>query len=259
MPKGTLSEPRRQRLCPECSTPYIPTGHRQTTCGTDVCRQRRVKRLQRDEKAGIGPAERAARDAEIREIADSEALGIARDIMREELAPVVREQLSEDVLAAIGDMVALTPLLVAALADDLVAEYTEMHTDPEGFVTETTRTDYKRRAAAVALLAKYTIGSPALAPQPEAADAQPLQVNFFGMPRPAWDAEGTAALPDDTSSFVLPAGAGAHVPGTPCDVCGRTDVAFVEQSTRCTDCHAEIRARGMALLTAERPEALPGR
>ncbi len=253
-------EPLGQRICPECSKTYVVTSLRQTTCGTDVCRQRRVQRLRREEKSGIGPAERAARDAEIREIADSEALGIARDIMREELAPVVREQLSEDVLSAIGDMVALTPLLVTALADDLVAEYTETHTDPEGFVTETTRTDYKRRAAAVALLAKYTIGSPALAPQPEAADAQPLQVNFFGMPRPAWDAEGTAVSPtDDTSSFVLPAAAGAHAPGTPCDVCGRTDVPFVEQSTRCADCHAEIRARGLALLTAERPEALPGR
>lgn len=120
-----------------------------------------------------------------------------KDAIQEAVTPVVREALTDDTVKAIHDLLALTPLAVAAIEADLIQEDSA-----------------ERRQKAYTLLMKYTAGHPALMPT---VDPQPpaIVVNFPGMPRPDEQVviEGTAqdVVEEGEPDFIC-AGCGLQLP-----------------------------------------------
>ncbi len=162
---------------------------------------------------------------------------VAREVMAEELRPVVREALTGRVLDSIGAMIDLLPLAQDALLEDLTA--VRALTNDEGEVQyggdgePIYVVDGDRRSKATALVLKYTVGQPGLAPQPEAPSQAPMVVNFNGMPAPAGY---TDAVVD-----AIEIGMNERL----CDTCEEVkDVTlFVGGSSRCEACHEANRAR----------------
>lgn len=133
--------------------------------------------------------------------------------MREELRPVVREALTEEVLQAVQDMLGLTPTAVLRLQEDLEAE------------------DSTVRQRAYTLILKYTIGHPALLQAKDTQDTGQMVVNF-NLPRP--DELG----PEDIDLEPQPE-------FDICDICGTEKPAdeFAAGSQRCISCFEEHKAR----------------
>ncbi len=154
----------------------------------------------------------------------------ARDItkaidhtVQEALGPVVREALTEEVMQAIKSLVGLTPKAVEAIEQDLSSE-----------------NDFIRQGA-YRLLARYTLGHPALVPEMESDKQVVVLVN--GVARPS----GPVQPGED---LALPAGddpdSGTPAPTRICDTCDerKPEAEFVGASHRCQDCF--IRARDHA-------------
>lgn len=156
---------------------------------------------------------------ELTERIQNEKLDVAHKVIEEEVRPVVRESITEDTLRAISDMVGLTPIAVAAIADDLASE------------------DATIRQRAYTLIMKYTVGHQAIVRPPEEDRTQPIQVNF-ALPRPKAEDD----LPEQEEPEPIEVEA---VEVKTCDTCGKeapTD-EFAANSTRCLDCYAKQRAR----------------
>jgi hypothetical protein len=131
-------------------------------------------------------------------------------VTEQQLIPVVREAITEDVYRAIQSLIGLTPKAVAALEYDLESE------------------DSLVRQKAVALALKYTVGHPALTDKDATAAPAQMVVNF-AMPRPD-------DVDIDGITDVLP------VEDEPreCDLCHETKPAseMVGDSDRCFPCMA---------------------
>ncbi len=153
---------------------------------------------------------------EQRQVADmvSASQDVVRDVLRDEVTPIVREALTDDVLVGIRDLVRLTPKMIAAIEQDL------------------TNTDDTVRQKAYTLLARYTLGNPSIAPAPTTPATSPMSV-FFEMPRPGDSSQ--------TSDAVLEANA---TEVKTCAECGvEKDAAlFVGTSDRCRGCHDRLRS-----------------
>ena len=197
------------RTCSECPNSLEGKGPRTVTC-SNACRLRRSRRIRRAnarveefaEANNVGAQEIAA-------IVRREAPDVVTRVMKEEIRPIVRESLDEDVLRAIHGMVGLTPAAVQALEEDLLSD------------------DKVIRQRAYSLVIKYTVGHPALV-KDDVTQAQQLVVNF-GLPRP--DADDLQ--PANTIEL--------HE----CDMCHEPKPAseFVAGSDRCTACFAEFAAK----------------
>jgi hypothetical protein len=195
-------------------------------CSTK-CRTRRSRRRKLGLPSTVKPQ---FSPEQMRKMAEEGAVEMAKEIMRDELKPVVREALSRDVLSAISDLVSLTPLMVSALKEELTgAPMRDPETGQKILVNgePVIGIDPERRLRAVQLLARYTVGSAGLAPQPE-SKPQPIAVNFGSAPRPDWD--GTAERE--------------------CDVCNlpRQEAEFIGDSSRCTYCQQEIEERARSIV-----------
>ncbi len=157
--------------------------------------------------------------------------------MASEIAPVVREALTPAVLRAIADMVGLAPLMVAGLREELEGaplrdpDTKQLLRDPRGAVIRAVDPD--RRLKAIALLSKYTVGSPALAPQAPPEHAPPIAINFGPVPRPSYGADSTAERV--------------------CEICNdpHPEVEFVEGSDRCAGCQAALEATAQTLVAEQ--------
>ena len=194
------------RVCSECGAPLTSKSPRARTCSTK-CRTARARRI-RDERD-------TAKAATVRELVERHVPDEARIALREELRPVVREAIDEDVLKAIQAMVGLTPQAVEVLANDLGSD------------------DPVLRQRAATLVVKYTVGHPALVKATE--DKGPgLQV-YIGLPRPE-DVEAEAIdLPTEDVEDETRV----------CDVCGNEKLwpdEFESMSNRCKACFEERRA-----------------
>lgn len=135
----------------------------------------------------------------------------ARQATRDELRPIVREAITQDVMDAISKLVNLTPTMVDAIAEDLESS------------------DKTLRQRAYSLLARYTLGNPSVAPQPETPDQAPMQVTFH-LPRPG-DASPTPVALETVDL-------------RECVECKehKMEADFVGASDRCQDCHDKMIA-----------------
>ena len=197
------------RTCSECGVPLVSRSPRAKTC-SEKCRSARSRRERRVS------TERATLDAKpgVRQIAEfvrNEAPDIAKNVLSQELAPIVRQALTEDVLRAIDKLVGLTPAAVNALTEDLMGD------------------DKVLRQRAYTLLFKYTTGHPALVKPEDTEDKSQLVVNFnLPRPDPEQSIEPTAAVELRT-----------------CDLCKQEKAVteFEAGSERCTDCFEEWKAK----------------
>lgn len=202
-----------ERRCSECSASLAGRSPQTKTCSMN-CRSKRSRRLKR---ANTEPA----RHQEISEFVRREAPDIGHKVIQEELRPIVREALTEDVLRSLNRLVALTPAMVAALEEDV-------HSD-----------DATIRQRAYTLGLKYTVGHPAVVRPEEANHGQQLVVNFQ-LPRP--DSDG---IPSSMGGDIE---TGEATELVACDSCAADKPAteFVSGSTRCLECFerraAEVKA-----------------
>lgn len=251
-------DPTSQHICTECGSPFVSRNATAKTC-TPKCR---TARNRRHKKAGDAAAEFASEQSHL-ELVLEKATSAAVDrlpeaafaALKEELAPVVREALTDEVLRGIGGMVGLLPLMIEGLKESLQA--TRLVTDSEGGVVygrdgePMMVPDHGERAKALALGLKYTVGQPGLAPQPEAPETAPITVIFPAMPAPTQQSvDSTAeALPELVEGERL------------CDMCRTAKPAdeFVGSSNRCAICHEANGARARAAITERtKPIPLPG-
>jgi hypothetical protein len=206
-----------KRICSECSNRLERST--QKTCST-ACRSKRARRLkkQRLEASRKGGENNALPEhlAPLSAAVSKNAKQVAHEILKEEMKPVVREAITEDVLNAINDLVALTPTMVAAIKDDLASD------------------DKYLRQKAYSLLARYTLGNSSVAPAPATAAPGPMQV-VFQLPRPGDD--GAPSITVEAEELRT------------CMECQATKPAseFVANSERCQACHdalqEKVRAR----------------
>ncbi|MGZ6878388.1 MAG: hypothetical protein ACXVGB_00620 [Mycobacteriaceae bacterium] len=186
------------------------------TC-SQACRHKRSRRIAKARKQG---GQNRAHPPELQPLYQADQGKIedaAMEVMRDELKPVVREALTDDVLRAIQDLVHLTPLVVEKITEDLKQD-----------------DDKVLRQRAYTLLAKYTLGNPSVAPPPPEQAAQGMQVTFV-MPRPG----------DSTPALTEPQSDGDAVEVRNCMECkqDKPDTEFVGNSDRCTQCHQTLQAR----------------
>lgn len=136
-------------------------------------------------------------------------------VMREELRPIVREAITEDVIRAIDSMLKLTPRAIEMIEQDMESD------------------DPLVRQKAYTLLMKYTTGHPALLQANDAAQGSQINVSFE-LPRPSGtiDAEATideADVPEEDKQ---------------CDICETIKPVseFVVGSSRCQVCFDNWKA-----------------
>lgn len=241
-----------QKICTECGAPFMSRSPRSKVCSEPKgrCAMRRQRRKKRDGEAFTEYATEFGGVPEAMDNATSQALQrlpeAAFETLKAELAPVVREKLTGDVLRGIGDMVGLLALTQDALKESLTA--VRLVTDADGnpviasdgepmFVP-----DSAERMKAAGYVLKYTLGQSGLAPQPEAPEMAPITVVFPTMPAPPNHIDGD----EPVELAELPEG---H---RECDICAETKPAaeFVGSSSRCQLCHDANRARAEAAIAA---------
>lgn len=208
-----------------CGMPLVDNlGRRKpagTKCCSDNCRGRRLaeqKRLKR-ERAEATSA-RMELPEHLRAVADAAAgkvEDVSHEVLVEQVRPIVRDLLTDDVLAGLAKLVGLIPSAIDALQDDI--------NQPDD---ETA--DYDRRQRAYTLLLKYTAGNATIAPPPAEQAAAPMQV-IFAMPRP-----GDGPAPSPALS------AGEAIELRDCVECEATkpETDFVGSSQRCNTCQAKL-------------------
>lgn len=207
-------------MCSECPTVIPGARPTQKTC-SPACRAKRSRRMKRARTEAARVAGEANALPEhlqaLSHAAHGEAKHVAHELLKEEMKPVVREAITEDVLKAVNDLVALTPTMVAAIQEDLQSN------------------DKILRQKAYSLLARYTLGNPSVAPASAAAQPAPMQV-IFQLPRPGDDGAPVAVEADAEELRT-------------CMECHETKPAgaFVANSERCQGCHdalqEKVRAR----------------
>lgn len=210
-----------RRRCSECGESLAGKAPQTKTCSTS-CRAKRSRRLKRKGSHGGGfalPDEMKT----MSEVVRQEAPDIAHTVIAEELRPVVREAMTEDVLRSIHSLVALTPNAIAALQQDLESD------------------DAVIRSKATTLVLKYTLGHPALVRPDDTDPGKQLVVNL-NLPRPELPAEVAG---DETHEGEVLDDA---VEVRTCDMCTTTlPVAdFAADSYRCMKCWDDQRASVIA-------------
>lgn len=217
------------RTCTECGK-HLETGNPKAKTCSSACRGKRSRREARERRRnatnpGAPHTAAGAALADILNPGRREITDVVKDVFREELRPVVREAITEETLRAIQGLVSITPRMVELIAQDME------DLDPQV------------RQRAYGLVAKYTLGHPAVV-QPEQQDLRnQLTVVFDGMPRPARI---------DVDSDAIDAGTDAreHEANRRCNGCDLEKPAteFVGNSDRCHACHNELAARAEAIL-----------
>lgn len=202
------------RTCTECGASLAGKAPQTKTCGPKH-RQERSRRIRAMGKAEAREAQaRVSLPPAIREIAlavNDRQQNLVSEVVKQELAPIVRDALTESTLRAIQDLLDLTPAAVAALAEDIADD------------------DPVIRQRAYALQMKYTIGHPALV-QPADSGAGGQMVVNFNLPRP-----------DHVESEVVDEASALRT----CDLCDaeKPEADFVGSSDRCQQCVDEWKTR----------------
>jgi hypothetical protein len=210
------------RVCSECPTP-LGLDSKAKTCSTK-CRGRRSRRLKRTRETKTAGAIAANtlpdQQRALSEVVTAGAPEIAHEVIREELRPVVREALTDDVLRAVKRIVALTPEAIEMLSEDLASD------------------DALVRQKAYTLILKYTVGNNAIVA--EERDPQGLIVNF-SLPRPS----SGGVTPEDGDTVSVEA-----VELRTCHMCNQEKPlpSFIANSDRCEDCYEAMQLKAREIL-----------
>lgn len=193
------------RTCTECDN---PVAGRALTCSA-TCRSRRSRRQR----------ETLASGRDVPTLVTDELERAAQAEFQEQLKPVIKEAITEDVLDAIHDMIGLLPSAIAAIRDDLTSD------------------DKDLRQRAYTQLLRHTAGSKSIVPDVNADKQRDVNVTF-GVPRPedldrATDSQGQEVIQTKE-----------------CDTChtAKPLSEFVANSDRCETCFGEMREQAKALL-----------
>jgi hypothetical protein len=203
------------RKCTECPN-TLDEGSRAKTC-SQKCRTKRSRRIRRSRVAG-GEANALPEHLQPLNAAANKRGGtdLLHEVAKEELRPVVRDAITQEVLEAAGQLVGLTPLMVTAIEMDLKS--------PDAMI----------RQKAYSVLARYTLGNASIAPTMEAAP--PAVSVVFALPRP-----GDVAVMADGAEVEIPEVTEVLV----CVECEaeKPSGEFIEGSHRCRSCHEGLHAQ----------------
>jgi hypothetical protein len=190
----------------------LPAGSKAKTC-SDRCRSKRSRRLKRARSENGG--DRHGTTQVPKELQSK--------VLEEELRPVAREAITQDVRNSIKRLMGLWPLAAKAIEEDLQSS------------------DPILRQRAYQTLARYTVGQTPLVAD-EGEGGQGITVHF-NLPRP--DAPAPTAEPVEQKAIPAPA---AEV--RQCLVCERDKPLedFVDGSDRCSECHAALKEKEQAIL-----------
>jgi hypothetical protein len=204
------------RTCSECGTPLSTRRPGTKTC-SGKCRAERSRRTRRANRE-VQEFEESFHDGaqEIAAIVRREAPDHIKNVIQQELRPVVREAITEDTLRAIQSLLALAPRAVEAITEDLESD------------------DAVLRQRAYTLIAKYTIGHPAIITKDETDSSKQIVVNF-NLPRP-----DSITLESDEPEELKT-----------CDLCDevKPESEFMAGSDRCWTCFEEHKAKILAEFT----------
>jgi len=226
---------KKFRKCaePGCDNPLGSDAPSTRKTCSDACRAKRSRRIKAQrKKAAQAAGDANALPAHLRPLSERVVDGraakdAAHEVLKEELRPVVRERLTEEVLDGIGGLVDLVPAAIARIQEDLDSD------------------DPKIRQTAYNLIMRYTMGNSSVAPAPAEQAPAPMQV-IFQMPRPGDttpEANETAQNLDGTPA--KPSLLGEAEELRACQECGveQPVSAFVANSERCSACHEAIQER----------------
>lgn len=211
-----MATPRR--VCLNCGRALAGRDVRRKTC-SDRCRKA-IQRARGAQRVTSLPDAELTGDAIHNERGARSPL---RQVISEELRPIVREAIDEEVIKAIGALVRLSPGAIAALEDDLDSD------------------DPLIRQRAYSLVLKFALDNAHITPP--RADKPHLQVDV-NLPRP----DTTPAPPlDDASRALEPA------PGRICVGCREPRAAsdFQADAPMCSRCLEQRRERVLAALHSQ--------
>lgn len=200
----------RPRKCPECGESLagkLPTA---MTCGKGSCRGRRARRIKRQQREA---GKKRALPEALQPFAEENRVNdTAARVLEDELRPVVREAITDEVLRGVQTLVGLTPAAVARIQEDLDSP------------------DHTIRQRAYTLQLRYTMGNPSVAPAPTEQQPGGLTVQF-NMPRPADTPAPEVVVVDDGDRRMC----------AECNQMKRED-DMVGNSDRCVECHERVQA-----------------
>jgi hypothetical protein len=174
----------------------------------DKCRQKMAARRRDGAASGRTPGE----------LVSDEAEAAAQELLRDELRPVVREAITEDVLEGVRKLIGHVPKAVEVAAALLTSD------------------DEKTRFDAAALILRHTTGNKNIVPDVNEGKHQAMTV-VFGIPRPQV-VEGEIE--------------GGVIETKECDSCGESKPNdaehFVGNSDRCVTCFDRMRQIGQGIV-----------
>jgi len=203
-----------------CENPTTTRKYCSTACSSKAYRERK-----RVATAAVDGRKR-------RTLPENELKSVQREVIKEAIGPAIRESLTEDVLAALGKLVQLTPQVVEAIEEDL-------HSD-NAFL----------RQHAYQTLLKYTVGNKGLVPDLD-EDAQPMTVIINGIERPSTEAARSGQDRVTMETFAPEGPVIEPESGLEYKECNTCHIPkpldqFVASSDRCTQCFERMRASAAA-------------
>lgn len=195
------------RRCTECGASLAGKRKEAVVC-SPACRSKRHRR--------VGAGKSSGRSVE--QLTHDEVEKAAQEALKEAVAPVVRESLTDEVLAALGTLVGLVPSAVEALKEDLAGD------------------DHDRRQRAYTQLLRYTAGHGALVPD-QTDQTRHVTVLLDGIPHAPTERPAVTEATNGHADLVSL---------KECDTCHVSKPAdaehFVGASDRCWDCFNKIRS-----------------
>ena len=220
--------------CSECGELLVDSVGRPKPAGTKTCSPKcRQKRARRIKRAQVAAGAQSKYDVEHQGMAAAvreQVADVTHEVLKEELRPLVREAMTEDVLLNISTLIGLSPKAIAKLEEQMDSE------------------DETISQRAVTLLLKYTMGNPSVAPPPSVQAPAPMSV-VFNIPRP-----GDTTAESSDAVTLQPGEADELRECTDCHE-EKPDHEFVASSDRCVECFNELRGKVDERFAKETPGA----
>lgn len=201
--------------CSECKKSLAEFKVGTKTCSRS-CREKRSRRLTRARKLGGSESPYSPEVRAVALAARRDAKNIVPDLVLSEALPIIREQLTDEVVKSLGSMLALVPAAIAAIKEDV--------SNPDPMVHQ----------RASELVMRYTLGHKSIAPPSQDVAPAPMTVNLL--------IPGSGSDPDLALDVSMPGEADEI---KECIECRSHKPApdFVAGSDRCTACDDAFRTK----------------